>query len=59
MIYAHMKPPDDDQADYLRRWTKLSAREKRREALLEWIAIISTFVAFVAVVLTLIVLIGV
>ena len=61
MIYAHMKPPsdDDDQADYLRRWSQLSAREKRREAILEWVAIISTFAAFVAVVLALIVLIGV
>ena len=65
MIYAHLKPPNDkakedqEQMDYLRRWSQLSERERRREAILEWVAIISTFAAFVAVVLALIVLIGV
>ena len=43
-----------------RRWAKLSARERRREAILEWVVtIISTFAAFVAVLLLLIVMIGV
>ena len=50
MIYTHVKPNDPN------RWERLRASEQRRETVAEWVAIVCTVAAFVALVLILIAL---
>lgn len=51
-----MSEEDKQQLEYLRRWSQLSERERQREAILEWVAIVGTLAAFMALSLTLIAL---
>ena len=48
-----MNDEDKQQLEYLRWWSQLSAREKRREAIMEWVFIIGTLAASVGLMLAL------